>query len=284
MDYALIATAYDAMVRIYVANTTNTVKKIQKIHDTTSIASIALGRFLTVSAMMGFMYKDDERISLKIEADGIIGNMIMETNGKGYIKGDIENPHIDTSLTIKEAVGNGYIKVVKDLNMKNLFTSSSELVSGEIADDFTYYFTVSEQTPSSVAAGVSISKDNEIEAAGGFIIQVLPGCIDEVITIIENVLLEMPPVTTLIKEKLTCEEILSILSCNSENILSKKKIQYFCGCSKKRFQKALSTLNETTLTEIITEDKQAEIVCNFCKKKYIFDEKELKEIRKSNLT
>ena len=287
MDYALIATAYDNQIRIYVSVTTKTVERIRQIHDTWPTASAALGRFLSISAMMGFMYKEDERISLKIEADGPIGNMVMETSGLGFIRGDIENPHVylryndgklKGKLDVKSAVGAGFIRVTKDLNMQNYFTSSSEIVSGEIAEDFTYYFTASEQTPSSVAAGVLVNPDMSILASGGFIIQVMPGCTDEIITLVENILKDFPPISSLINDGLTCERILSKLANNTENILSKKPIRYFCGCSKNKFKKALSTLDEKALQEIIDEDRQAEIICNFCHKKYTFDENDLNNI------
>lgn len=287
MDYAIIATAYDKQIRIYVAKTTKLVEKARKIHDTWPTASAALGRFLTISSMMGLMYKDKERLTLKIDGDGPIGFMLVEANSKGHVRADIENPHVymkydsghmKGKLNVGGAVGNGYIYVTKDLNMKNYFTSSSEIISGEIAEDFTYYFAKSEQTPSSVAAGVLVNPNKSILASGGFIIQALPNCKEDVLTSLEGILSTLPPISTMISENKTPEEILSILSNGTEEILSKRELSYKCNCSRNRFKKALATLDKKTLDEIIKEDHQAEIICNFCHKKYIFDENELKEI------
>ncbi|MDL2292745.1 Hsp33 family molecular chaperone HslO [Acholeplasma sp. OttesenSCG-928-E16] len=288
MDYCLISTAYNKNVRIYVASTTNLVEKARKIHDTWPTASAALGRFLTISLMMGLMYKDDERLTIKLDGDGPLGFILADVSGKGTIRADIENPHVylkydegpkKGKLNVSAAVGKGYLTITKDLNMKNYFTSSVEIVSGEIAEDFNYYFFTSEQTPSSVAAGVLVNTDQSILASGGFIIQALPNCDESAIISIEEILKNIEPISKMIHENKTPEDILHILSNGTEEILDKRELKYHCSCSKKKFEKALFSLETSVLDEMIKEDKKAEIVCNFCHKKYFFDESQLINLR-----
>lgn len=287
-DYAIISYAYDKQIRIYVATSTYLVEEARKIHQTYPTATAALGRFLTVSAMMGLMYKGDERITLRIKGDGPIGSMLVEANAKGEVRGEIQNGGVYLSyedgpnkgkLAVGLAVGSGFIHVTKDLGMKDYFTSSSELQTGEIADDFTYYFTVSEQIPSAVGLGVLVGLDTSVIASGGFIIQVMPNADTETISKIEDVLRNIKPVSTMIHEKMTPYDILNLLASNTEEILSVKEIKYDCPCSKEKFEKSLIALDEKTLNEMIEEDGHAEIECHFCRKKYLFEKEELIQIK-----
>lgn len=286
-DYALIATAYDQTVRIYVASSTHLVEKARKIHDTWPTATAALGRFLTVSAMMGLMYKKEEKITLRVKGDGPIGAMLVEANSLGEVRGEIQNPHVylkyETGpkagkLNVGQSVGQGFLHVTKDLGMKDYFTSSSELQTGEIGDDFTYYFAVSEQTPASVGVGVLVDIDQSVLASGGYILQVMPACSEETITRIEQLISSFPPVSSLIQSGKKPEDILGMLASNTEQILIKKDISYTCHCSKSGFARSLSALDEQTLHELIHEDGQAEIECHFCKTKYVFNQQELMDI------
>jgi molecular chaperone Hsp33 len=287
-DYVLISYAYQKQVRIYVATSTYLVEEARRIHQTYPTATAALGRFLTISAMMGLMYKGDERITLRIKGDGPIGSMLVEANAKGEVRGEIQNGGVYLSyengpnkgkLAVGLAVGRGFIHVTKDLGMKDYFTSSSEIQTGEIADDFTYYFTVSEQTPSSVGLGVLVGEDTHVLASGGFIIQVMPNATLETISILENILKEIKPVSTMIFEKMTPYDILNVLASGTEEILSKVEIKYHCPCSKEKFEKSLIALDEKTLEEMILEDEHAEIECHFCRKKYHFNKQELLSIQ-----
>jgi molecular chaperone Hsp33 len=196
-DYAVIAQAYDQTVRIYAAQTNELVETARTIHETWPTATAAFGRFLTVSAMMGLMYKDEERITLRIKGDGPIKHMLIEANPQGEVRGEIGNPHVymvyedgpkKGKLNVGTAVGRGFLHVTKDLRMRDYFTSSSELQTGEIADDFTYYFTLSEQTPASVGLGVLVDTDQSVLAAGGYILQLMPNVTDETIQHIESVI------------------------------------------------------------------------------------------------
>jgi molecular chaperone Hsp33 len=287
-DYAIIAIAYNQTVRIYVASSTHLVEEARKIHDTWPTATAALGRFLTVSAMMGLMYKEGERITLRIKGDGPVGTMLVESNHIGEVRAEIQNPHVylkyedgpkKGKLNVGQAVGRGFLHITKDLGMKDFFTSSSELQTGEIGDDFTYYFATSEQTPASVGVGVLVDTDQTCLASGGYILQLMPNVSEETISSIESLIKTLPPMSTLIHEGKTPEEILSLLANNTEHILRKHPISYTCHCSKDGFARSLSALDEETLHSLIHEDGQAEIECHFCKKKYLFSKDELQTIQ-----
>ncbi len=284
-DYALIALAFNGEARIYTSVSTKLVEKSRKYHDTEPTATAAMGRFLTASAMMSLMYKDGERLNLKIIGDGPIGQMTVDAKF-GSVKSTIQNPNVyikyedglkKGKLNVGAAVGNGHLYVTKDWK-RHYFTSSSPLQTGEIGDDFTYFYATSEQTPSAVGLGVLVSKTKKVLAAGGFIVQVLPEASNQTITTLENTISKVTSITDLLKDNKTPEDILHILSSGTEKILEKHDIKYYCGCLKTKFRKSLLSLNKQALEEILLEDKQAEIVCPYCGKKYLFTETELKEI------
>lgn len=286
-DIALIATAYNNEVRVYIGNTTNLVEESRKIHKTWPTASAAFGRFLTTSVLMGLMYKDDERLYIKIEGEGPIGKMIIETTGNGKIKGDIQNPEVylkynngpkKDKLAVGLAVGQGNLHVTKDLNLKSPFASSVKLQSGEIAEDFAYYFALSEQTPTVVSAGVLVDTDESILASGGFIVQLLPGASEDTIVALENIAKDIKPMSTMINEGMSLEGILKLITNDNFNVLKKEELYYECDCSRQKYINALSTLDLQTLTTIKEEDESAEIECHFCKTKYIISKEELTKI------
>jgi len=282
-DYALIATAYDQHVRFYVSTTKNLVEHARKIHQTWPTATAA-------SAMMGLMYKGDESLTISIKGDGPIGSMLVEANAKGEVRGDIANPNVyikyedgpkKGKLNVGTAVGRGLLHVTKDLQMKSFFTSSSELQTGEIAEDFTYYLATSEQVPSSVGLGVLVDTDQSVLASGGFILQLMPGCPENVIAKIEKKISQLPPVTSMLNKQMTIEEMLSLLADNTENILAKTPLDYTCNCSKESLSRSLSALDDKTLDELIFEDEHAEIKCHFCHTVYHFSAEELMKIKLS---
>ena len=289
-DYALISYAYQKTVRIYAAQTTALVEEARSIHHTWPTATAALGRVLTISAMMGLMYKKGERITVRIKGDGPIGPITVEADGSGEVRGEISNPEVYIKynsgpnagkLNVGAAVGQGFLFVTKDLNMREYFTSSSELQSGEIGDDFTYYFTLSDQVPSSVGVGVLVDVDQSVLSAGGYILQLMPNCDEHTITDIEKIIADIPPISTLIQEGKTPEDIIHLLANGTEEILDKKPLAYQCHCSKERFSRSLSTLDDQTLDELINEDGHAEVECHFCHKKYHYDKKDLIEIKQT---
>jgi Disulfide bond chaperones of the HSP33 family len=236
---------------------------------------------MSATLMMGSNLKNEEVLSVTINGGGPIGTIITTTNGKGDIKGFVANPDVhytynDTGkLAVGIAVGNqGYLQVVRDMGLKEPFSSQVALQTGEIGDDFTYYYAVSEQTPSAVSLGVLVNENNEVIASGGFIIQLMPEATNDDIKLVETALENCKPVTELIKDGLTPEAILNNLFSNVE-LLDKQELKYFCNCSKDQMTKALLTIGSEELNNMIKEDHGCEIKCHFCNTKYIFNEEEL---------
>ncbi|MER2261703.1 MAG: Hsp33 family molecular chaperone HslO [Psychrobacillus sp.] len=282
-DYLVRALAFEGSVRAFAVRTTETVGEAQKRHQTWPTASAALGRSMTAAVMMGAMLKGEDKLTVKVEGNGPVGPMIIDSNAKGEVRGYVTNPqvHFDLNsvgkLDVRRAVGTeGTLTIVKDLGMRDFFTGQVPIVSGEIAEDFTYYYAVSEQVPSSVGLGVLVNPDNSILAAGGFIIQLLPGTDDETITIIEEHLNKMEPVSKLIERGLTPEQLLfEILGEENVQILNEMPVQFECNCSKDRFGSAIISLGEAEIREMIEEDGGAEAQCHFCMEKYNYSVNEL---------
>ena len=269
-------------VRIYAAITTDIVSHYQEIFNMWPTSAAALGRTLTIAAIMSATYKSGEYLNIKIEGDGPIGKIIVEATD-GNVRGFVSNPGVYLSynnghLNVKDAIGNGTLEVIKDLHMRAPFSSSVELVSGEIAEDFSYYFAKSEQIPSAVGLGVLFNNDSKVKAAGGFLIQVMPGAKDEDITKLENKLKELKPCSQMIDEGYTPEDIIREITDGDYKLLETKELNYFCTCSRDRFRRGIKSLGSKKIKDILSKDKKAEITCNFCNKKYEFNEDELKEI------
>lgn len=287
-DYTLIAKAFNDEARIYVSTTKNMVQRAKEIHQTWPTASAALGRFLTISSIYGLMQKDENtRVTLRLAGDGPIGKILSETAYDGNVRATIENPHVylvyhagpkKGKLNVGAAVGNGFLHVTKDLGLKDVFTSSSDLQTGEIAEDFTYFFTLSEQTPSVVSLGVLVAPDQNILQSGGFVIQLLPNAHETTIVQIENMLKTLPSMTTMYENEMLPEDVLNTISCNTATILAKKEVLYACDCSHDGFKKGLASLDLETLKTLRDEDLGAEIICEFCKTKYHFSVDDLNEI------
>ena len=229
-DYLVRGIAYDGQVRAFATNTTETVGEAQRRHNTWPVVSAALGRSMTASVMMGAMLKGDDKITVKIEGDGPIGPMVIDADAKGDVRGFVTNPHVHFELNeqgkldVRAGVGSqGALTVVKDLGLRDMFSGQTPIVSGEIAEDFTYYFASSEQVPSSVGLGVLVNPDNTILAAGGFIIQLMPGCDEETIEAIEKRLSSIEPVSKMIEKGYSPEQILeAVLGEGNVQILLSK--------------------------------------------------------------
>lgn len=282
-DYLVRGIAYDGQVRAFATNTTATVGEAQRRHNTWPVVSAALGRSMTASVMMGAMLKGDDKITVKIEGNGPIGPMVIDADAKGDVRGFVTNPHVHFELNeqgkldVRAGVGSqGALTVVKDLGLRDMFSGQTPIVSGEIAEDFTYYFATSEQVPSSVGLGVLVNPDNTILAAGGFIIQLMPGCEEETIEAIEKHLSSIEPVSKMIEKGYTPEQILeAVLGEGNVQILSTMPVQFQCQCSKERFGAAIIGLGVGEIQEMIDEDGQAEAQCHFCLETYHFDKSEL---------
>lgn len=287
-DYCLRVTTGNKEARALFATTRNMVEAARGYHQTTKVATAALGRTLTATSMMGLMMKNkSDKLSIIIKGGGPIGSIITTADSSGITKGYVTNPDVEVEnyengkLNVAGAVGNdGTIKVIKDLGLKEPYNGEYQMVSGEIAQDFTYYFTVSEQTPSAVALGV-LTKAEEVQEAGGFIIQMMPDASEETISTIEKNLSNIKSVTEMLKEGLTPEDMVEIVLAGLEpRILDKSEIGFECDCSKDRVSKVFSAIGKGELKTIIDEDKGAEVGCQFCNSKYQFSEEELEEIYK----
>ena len=291
MDFVTKAYAYNGTVRIYVATSTNLVGEAIKRHHLWPTSAAALGRTLTIGAIMGLPYKGDEELMIRINGGGPIGDIVVRADAMGNVRGYVSNPEVFVQyndgpmkgkLNVGYAVGNnGYINVTKDLKLRDMFTSTAAIQTGEIAEDFTYYFAASEQIPSSVGLGVLIDTDNSCLAAGGFLLQLMPGCKEESIEKIEGMLKNLDSVTKMLSDGLSHEQIINILSCGDYQILETKEIRFQCSCSKEVFANGIKSLDKATIDEMINEDGHAECVCHFCNDKYDFSKEELEQIRDS---
>ncbi|MGE8207397.1 Hsp33 family molecular chaperone HslO [Heyndrickxia sp. NPDC080065] len=287
-DYLVKALAYNDQVRAYAVKSTDTVGEAVRRHYTWPTASAALGRAMTAGVMMGAMLKGEEKITIKIEGNGPVGPILVDSNSKGDVRGYVTNPqvHFDLNehgkLDVKRAVGaEGTLTVVKDLGLREHFSGQVPIVSGELGEDFTYYFVASEQVPSSVGVGVLVNPDNSILASGGFIVQLLPGTEENIINEIEKRLQSTEPISKLIQKGLNPEEILeNILGKDNVKILETMPIQFKCNCSKERFGAAIISLGKSEIEEMINEDGKAEAQCHFCNEKYLFSKEELEELFK----
>ncbi|OAB33582.1 molecular chaperone Hsp33 [Paenibacillus macquariensis subsp. defensor] len=283
-DRLIRGTAMNGHVRALLVRTTSLVEELRQRHDTWPTATAAMGRTLTAAAMMGAMLKGKEKLNIQIKGDGPIGQVVAEANANGEISGYVANPHVHLpsnslgKLDVAGAVGrSGFVNVTKDQGLKDVYTGSSPIISGEIAEDMTYYFAVSEQTPSAVGLGVLVGTENEVLEAGGFIIQLLPGLSDDEINAIEHAVSGLPPITTLMDQGMDLEEMLHRLLPDAV-VLDEMDLRFQCQCSKERVENTLISLGQTDLEEIIEEDGKAEVVCHFCNEKYSFDKAELQHI------
>ncbi len=284
-DYLIRATGFDGHVRAFAARTTEIVEQIRRRHDMWNTATAAMGRTLTVTVMMGAMLKGDERLSTKIKGGGPIGQIVAEANAKGEARAYVTNPHVHFELNdkgkldVSRAVGtDGFLYVVKDLGLREPYRGSAPIVSGEIGEDFTYYFVVSEQTPSAVGVGVLVNPDDRsVLAAGGFIVQLMPGVPDEIIDKIEQRIAQLPQVSRMIGEGLTPEEILERI-LDEPKILSRMDITFRCTCSPEKVSEVLYSLGKEELQSMLREQGQAEVHCHFCNERYHYDKEQLQRI------
>ena len=288
-DYIVRASAADGQIRAFAATTRDLVEKARKIHGTSPVATAALGRLLTGAAMMGSMMKGrSDVLTVQVMGDGPIGNMTVTADSLSRVKGFVQNPEVmlpasaEGKLDVGGAVGNGMLRVIKDLGLKEPYVGETELISGEIAEDLTVYFATSEQTPSSVALGVLMNRDNTVAQAGGFIIQLMPDATEEVISHLEQKLTEVTAVSGLLEEGMTPEEILEYIFAGFDlKLLDKIPTSYYCNCSKARVEKALISLGAKELNAMIEDGEPITMNCHFCDSSYTFSVDELRELVQS---
>jgi len=286
-DYLAKSLAFGGEIRIYAARTTELVNEANKIAAAYPTAAAAIGRTLTATVMMGSMLKGSETVTVRVSGGGPIGPIIADANAHGKVRGYASNPRVhfqydSGKLNVGMAVGTaGDLYVTKDLGLKDYFTGQVPLQTGEIGDDFTYYFTQSEQTPSAVGLGVLISPENEVLAAGGFIIQVMPNAGEEAISTLEKSLSAIKPVSEMIADGMTPEDMIKELVGEGHfKILETMPLAFECKCDKEKFIPGLTSLGNVELDEMIKEDNGAEAVCHFCMKKYQFTARELEALKK----
>lgn len=285
-DYIVRATAADNQIRAFAATTRNLVEKAREAHNTSPVMTAALGRLLTAGAMMGTMLKsENELLTLQIRSDGPARGLTVTADSQGMVKGypivpDVILPANSIGkLDVSGALGPGMLSVIKDLGLKEPYVGQVELQTGEIAEDLTYYFATSEQTPSAVGLGVLMNKDNHVAEAGGFIIQLMPDTSEEAIERLEENLTKISSVTTMLSEGLSPMEILNVVLEGLDPVESDRMdTDYVCNCSKERVEKALISLGKAELQEIIDDGETIETKCQFCNKAYYFTVDELKDL------
>ncbi len=284
-DYIVRATAAEGQVRAFAATTKELVETAREHHNTSPVATAALGRLLTAGAMMGSMMKNEtDMLTLQVRGDGPLGGITVTADSKGDVKGYVNNPDVmlppkNGKLDVGGAVGIGLLQVIKDMGLKEPYSGQTILVSSEIAEDLTYYFANSEQVPSSVGLGVLMEKDNTVKQAGGFIIQLMPFTSDEVIDRLEAKLSNVKFVTALLDAGMAPEQILEeLLGEFGVEINEKIPTGYQCDCSRERIEKALISLGKKELEDMIHDGETIEVGCQFCNKKYPVTVEELKSL------
>lgn len=287
-DYIIRATAADNQVRAFAATTRDLTEYGRRVHNTSPVATAALGRLLTAGAMMGSMMKGEKDVlTLQIQCNGPIGGLTVTADANANVKGYVNHPEVmlppssKGKLDVGRAVDLGILNVIKDLGMKEPYVGQTHLVSGEIAEDLTYYFATSEQVPSSVALGVLMNKDNTVRRAGGFIIQLMPFAEERVIAGLEEKIGAMSSITELLDKDMTPEMILDhILGDFGVEIMDRIPASYTCNCSKERVEKAIISIGKKDIEEMIQDNKPIEANCHFCNTNYSFSVEELKDILK----
>ena len=287
-DYIIRATAADSQIRAFAATTRHLVEEARSAHNTSPIATAALGRLLSAGAMMGSMLKGEKDVlTLQMKGDGPIGGIIVTANSNADVKGYVIHPEVmlppsqSGKLDVGGAIGNGYLNVIKDMGLKEPYSGRTDLQTGEVADDLTYYFANSEQVPSSVGLGVLMEKNNTVKQAGGFIIQLMPFASDEVIDQLEQNILAFSSVTSVLDQGATPEDMLSMLLGNlGLEIHETIPTRFHCNCDKKRVEKAIISIGKKDLDEMIADNKEIEVKCHFCNRAYHFSVDELMQMRR----
>ena len=285
-DYIIRAVAANSQIRAFAAVTTEVVETARNAHNTSPVATAALGRLLTGGAMMGVMMKGEKDIlTLQIHAGGPLNGITVTADSQGNVKGYVGNPDVcipansKGKLDVAGAVGVGFMNVIKDMGLKEPYVGQVALQTSEIAEDLTYYFATSEQVPSAVGLGVLMNKNNTVRQAGGFIVQLMPFAEESVISRLEQNVAKISSVTSLLEEGHTPESLLNtVLDGFDVEINDRVPTKFYCNCSKERVEKALISIGRKELNEMIQEGKPIEMNCHFCNTNYTFTVEELKEI------
>ncbi len=288
-DILVRGQSLDGAIKIFVAVTTDLVNEAQKIHNTYPVATAALGRTLTAAAIMGQNLKNEtDSLTIQFLGDGPLGNMVAVSDYKSRVRGYVVNPFVDLpsradgKLNVGAAVGKGQLNVIYDLSLKEPYSGQVPIVSGEIAEDLTYYFAKSDQIPTAMGLGVLVGTDNRAICAGGFMIQLMPEATEEVAGIIEDRIKEVPPITKMLEDGMSAEDILFYLCEDFSMIMSNEHTipEYKCKCSEQRMRSAVTSIGKQELRKIIDEEGKCEVECQFCNFKYVFNKDDLEEMYK----
>ena len=283
------ATSADGAIRVFVAITTNLVNKAQQIHNTYPTATAALGRTLTISSIIGAGMKNKtDSTTIQFKGDGPLGSIVAVCEADASVRGYVVNPACDIKrkanghLDVGGAVGKGFLNVIRDMGLKEPYCGQVPIVTGEIAEDMTYYFASSEQIPTAIALGVLVNPDMSVKCSGGFMLQLMPEATEEVAGILEDKMKTLPPITQMLEDGMTAEDILFTITDGFSMIMENKPVipEYKCRCSKERMEKALISIGKKELEDLICEQGEAELTCQFCDNRYLFKKNELEKLLK----
>ena len=284
-DYCVRAMAGGGMLRALACTMRETVETARKNHNTSPVASAALGRLLCASALMGMMLDEEDTLTLQILCDGPVGGITACADAKGHVKGYVREPAVllpaneKHKLDVAKAVGHGSLRVIRDMGLKEPYIGETELISGELAEDITWYYAQSEQTPTACGLGVLLSKENVVAQAGGFLIQLMPGAQDSLINVLEENLKKISSVTDFLSAGHSPEDLLNTLLAGlTPQITDTSEVSFQCDCSAARIERALLSVGRSELEDMIKEGKDVEMCCSFCGKKYIVSVDKLKEM------
>ena len=288
MDYIVRAVAADKQIRAFAITSREMVETARQHHNTSPVATAALGRLLTGGAMMGVMMKGEkDMLTLMMKGDGPINGVTVTADSKGHVKGYVGNPNVlipanyAGKLDVGAAIGYGTLTVIKDMGLKEPYVSQVPLETSEVAEDLTYYFASSEQVPSAVGLGVLMSKDNTVKQAGGFIVQLMPFADEEVINKLEERVNNISSVTEMLEKGMTPEDILKeVMGDMDVEFTDKIETGFVCNCGKEKIAKALAGISKKDMDEIINDGKEIEVKCDFCNTTYKFSVEELQTLRK----
>ncbi len=285
-DRIVTATGFSGSVLAYVCSTKNLVEELRRRHDLWPVVTAALGRTATVGAILGSSLKHSEhQVTIQIQGDGPIGKMLVVATGERTVRGYADEPHIELplkangKLDVGQAVGtDGSLSVIKDMGLREPYRGSVPLVSGELGEDFTYYFAISEQTPSAVSVGVLVDRDYSVKSAGGLILQVLPGATEQIVSDMETALQSLPSMTSMLDAGESLIDILQRIFGSDYKVLDEHPVHFACTCSKPRLAGILVSLGKDELVSLLEDQGQAELICHFCEEHYQFSGSELADL------
>lgn len=284
MDKLIRGNSTDGSIRVFTAITTDVVNEAHRIHQTSATVSAALGRLLTAGAILGSQLKSEQdSLTLQINGDGPVGMMTVVSNARSEVRGYVSNPIADLppnskgKLDVSGIIGQGFLSVIRDLDLKEPYIGRTPLISGEIAEDLTYYYAKSEQIPTAIALGVLVDTDLSVKAAGGYMIQLMPEATDETADRLTEIVENLPPVTDMIMNNMSAEDIAFAVTDGFDMVLelNAPSPEYKCNCSRDRMERALISLGKKELSDIIEEQGNAEMTCRFCDNVYEFSKDEL---------